>query len=83
MGTVAAVGLHMVQGHLQHRRAVARQGPAAQPAAVSAIVDTDHLVQLLVIAEPDAIALKKSHGGRWVRGTEGPVFTLCLKDSLG
>ncbi len=62
-GTVTTLGLHVVQGHLQHRRAVAGHGPAAQPAAVTAIVDTDHLIELLVITEPDAVALKKGHGG--------------------
>lgn len=62
MGTVMALGLDVVQRHLQHGGAVAGQGPAAQPAAVTVIVHTDHLVQLLVIAEPDAVALKKSHG---------------------
>lgn len=60
---MAAVRLHVVQGHLQHRRALADQGPAAQPAAVSVIVNADHLIQLLVIAEADAVALKESHGG--------------------
>ena len=63
MGAVPTLGLHMVKGHLQHRRAMAGERPAAQPAPVAAIVNADHLVQLVVIAEPDAVALKKSHGG--------------------
>ena len=79
MGTMATLGLHVVQGHLQHRRAVAGEGPAAQPAAVTAIVDADHLVKLLVIAEPDAVALKKSHGGWLVRGAGAPCSPYALR----
>jgi len=39
--------LHLAQGQFKHRRAMAGQGPAAQPAAVAAVVNADHLVQLL------------------------------------
>lgn len=63
MGTVATMGLHVMQRQFHHRRAVARQRPAAQPAAVAAIVNADHLIELLVVTEPDAVALKKGHGG--------------------
>jgi hypothetical protein len=36
-----------MEGDLEHRRAVAGQGPAAQPATVAVVVHTDHLIKLL------------------------------------
>ena len=63
MGPVASMGLDVMQGHLEHGRALAGKGPAAQPAAVAVIIHADHLIELLVVTEPDAVALKKGHGG--------------------
>jgi hypothetical protein len=61
LGSVAAVLLHLMQWEFQNRGSMARQGPAAQPAAVAVIIDTDHLVELLIAAEMDAVALKEAH----------------------
>lgn len=81
MGPVP-VGLDLMQGHLHHRRSLPGQGPAAQPAAVAAIVDANHLVELLVTAEPDAVALMERHGGPEERSGEGHGVTLSLNDSF-
>jgi len=39
-----------MQRDLEHRRAMARQGPAPQPAAIAAVVDADHLKHQLRLA---------------------------------
>lgn len=52
-----AAGEHLLQGNFKHLGAMASQGPAAQPAAIAGGIDTDHLVQLLIAAEADAITL--------------------------
>ena len=62
MGMGAADDL--LQGNFKHGRSVAGQGPAADPAAVVSVVDTDHLVQVLVAGEGDAVTLMEGHGCR-------------------
>ena len=75
-------GLQLMEGQLKHRRAMAGQGPAAQPAAVAVLVDADHLEELGVGAgriqglgdpdgsgrELDAVALVKVHDRAATRG---------------
>jgi hypothetical protein len=43
---------------------VAGQRPAANPAAVVLVVDTDHLIQVIVAGEGDAVTLVERHGVR-------------------
>jgi hypothetical protein len=57
---VAAAG-HLLQGNFKHRRAVAGEGPAADPATVVAVIDTDDLVHVFVAVEGDAITLMERH----------------------
>jgi hypothetical protein len=41
-------GLHVLQGNFKHFRALAAEGPAAQPAAIVMVVDANHLVELII-----------------------------------
>jgi len=75
-----------MKGDFKDRRAVAGQGPAAQPAAVAVLVDADHLEELGGGAgriqglenpdgsrrELDAVALVKVHG--WAATTGNGDF---------
>jgi hypothetical protein len=78
--TVGLAALELVQRELEHRRAVAAQGPAAEPAAISLGVDAHHLIELVAGGidrrvegqskgrldggEADAVALMEVHGVR-------------------
>ncbi len=76
--------LHLAQGQLNHRGAMAGQGPAAQAAAVAVLVVADHLEELSVGSgrirglknpygsrrELDIVALVKDHGRAATKGIE-------------
>jgi len=57
---VGAVG-HLLQGNFKHGGTVAGQGPTADPATVVAVVNADHLIDVLVAGEGDAVALMERH----------------------
>ena len=66
MGPAVRSCLKLSQGDLEHRRAVASQGPGPQPAAIAAVIDADDLIQLAILApvrELDAVALVQAGGG--------------------
>lgn len=76
-GTARAVvgpGQHLLQGDLKHLGALATQGPGPQPAAVVGGIHTDHLIQLVIVADPNGVTLMR-RGGRLTEGvslwTEG------------
>lgn len=58
-------GLHLVQRHFEDRRAVACQRPAAEPAAIAALIDADHLIEVLLTGvrggKSDVVTLMKVH----------------------
>jgi len=65
-GPVVSLQLQLMEGDLKDRRTLAGHGPAPQPAAITAIVDADDLIQRPVLAvsrQLDAVALVKVGGG--------------------
>lgn len=79
---------HLLQGNLKHGRAVACQRPAADPATVVVVIDTDDLVHVFVGGEGDAITLMERHGFQWRRdlgrsGVCGAALVVLGRDGLG
>jgi hypothetical protein len=64
MGPVRSAALELLQGDFEDRRTLAGQGPAAQPAAVAAVVNADHLIELLALGLLAA---------RWAGGAGGEL----------
>jgi len=77
-GAMAHLGRKTLKGDLEHRRPMAGQGPATQPAAAAPWIDADHLIELGRRSsagegkgwflngpgfKPDAGALLEIHGG--------------------
>jgi hypothetical protein len=57
---VRAAG-HLLQGNFKDGGTVAGQWPATDPATVVAVINTDHLIDVLVAGESDAVALMERH----------------------
>ena len=60
---MAGVGqaMHQLQGDFKHGRTVAGHGPAPHPATVLIVVNTDHLIQVLIAGEVNAVTLMEGH----------------------
>ena len=64
--------IHQVKGNLKHGGAVAGHGPAAHPATVLVVVNTDHLIQVLITGEVNTVTLMEGHRlGGWRVVTQG------------
>ena len=52
---------HAGQGHLKDRRAMTLQRPATHPATIVVIIDGNHLIDVVVTEETDAVPLMHAH----------------------
>ena len=55
------LAIHQVEGDLKHGRSVAGHGPAAHPATVQVVVNTDHLIKVLITGEVNTVTLMEGH----------------------
>lgn len=53
--------LHLLQGNFKHGGTVPGEGPATDPAAVVENIHADHLIEMIVLGEMNAVALMEGH----------------------
>ena len=60
-GIWLALAIHQVEGDFKHWRSIAGHGPAAHPATVQMVVNTDHLIKVLITGEVNTVTLMEGH----------------------